>query len=285
MDRSSINTQLHWLASQYAARPDIVQGAGGNISAKIDHDSMLIKASGRTFEEIGQGGQGLSLLNYQTLLRYLRTPKLPNAAEADHLAAVRTSTDPASTERPSMEVWFHALLGTFVLHTHSVYVNALACAHGGTERFRELMENNGIPHEVFSYYAPGYELGEAMARRLSSPPSVVFLENHGIIIAGDTAEACAALHAHIEEILRESLGMHDPFVLDELNEDEAREFESLVLFPDQVIYPTHKAIRAAHRYILHQCRKNGLTPRAIPTDQARAIAAMESEKYRKNLRT
>lgn len=280
--------EMRWLASRYADRPDVVQGAGGNFSVKIDREVMLVKASGMEFRQIENGGRGLVPVLYRKLKEYLVSKKSYGADENNHLHAVRSCTmQNAQTERPSMEVWFHTLLPTYVLHTHSVYVNMLACSKEGSELFHEIMAKAGLPYCTFPYCNPGFELGHTMVKRLGKQknvPPVIFLENHGIIVAADSAEECVDLHERVETGIKKLLGIKkSAFPMRHLNEKETDDFRSLILFPDQTIYPERADIRAAHRFILKHIRDNGLCAKTISDAHVNTIMNMESEKHRKNL--
>lgn len=286
MMRSNYYGELHWLASRYANRPDIVQGAGGNISVKIG-DVMLVKASGREFRDIGDEGRGLIPVFYKKLTDYLSHVPQGESEEA-LLDVVLSSTEgSAGNERPSMEVWFHTLLSTYVLHTHSAYVNILGCSYESSPLFAEIMEKTALSWSVFPYYNPGFELGEVMFQRLSTLkniPSVIFLENHGIIITSNSAKECVEMHDILEEKIKEQLAVTDAvFDMSDLSEKEMADFNSLVLFPDQIIYPEHRAVQAAHRFILKNIKRSDLTVRVIPEQNVGVVKNMESEKYRKNL--
>ena len=288
MPLSKHHREMHWLASRYADRPDVVQGAGGNFSVKIDRNVMLVKASGMEFRQIGNGGRGLVPVLYRELGKYLSSKKSHSADEKTHLNVVRSCTiDGTQTKRPSMEVWFHTLLPTYVLHTHSVYVNILACSKEGAELFHEIMAEAQLPYCTLPYCNPGFDLGRIMTTwlgRQKNMPPVIFLENHGVIVAANSAEECAALHELVEAGIKKMLGIKKTaFPMRRLNEKEADDFRSLILFPDQTIYPERADIRAAHRFILKHIRNNGLHAKTISSADVNVITNMESEKHRKKL--
>jgi rhamnose utilization protein RhaD (predicted bifunctional aldolase and dehydrogenase) len=281
-------SEMHWLASKYEMRPDVVQGAGGNVSVKISDELMLIKASGRDFSEL-KNESGLVPVFYKNLQTYLLDPTSAKADERTHLATALLNTKRESEkDRPSMEVWFHTLLHKYVLHTHSVYVNILACSEEGSALFGQIMKRNNVTFQTFPYYNPGFELGHAMARQFQTTdvlPAVIFLENHGIIVHADALEECATLHEIVEEKIKEALDIESAvFDMSELQNEEIYDFEDLTIFPDQVIYPAHAAIRAAHRFILKHVRARGFHIRTIPGEHVHTVKNMESEEYRKGLK-
>ena len=288
MTLSKYYGDAHLMASAFADRPDIVQGAGGNMSVKIGAGRMLIKASGRTFGDIGKCGQNLVTVSHQKLKRYLMQEKSHRVGEGANLEIVRSCTEKsAGNERPSMEVWFHTLLPKYVLHTHSAYVNVLACSKEGRSIFGTLMKKSGLSFCTISYKNPGFELGVSVAKRLrqmSGMPAVIFLENNGIITAGDSAKRCLEIHEELEARIKEDLGITGAsFTLLPLNKKETFNFKTVALFPDQVIYPEHPAIRTAHRFIFNTINESGLTVRSISDKHVFVVANMEAEKHRKSI--
>ena len=69
-----------------------------------------------------------------------------------------------------------------------------------------------------------------------------------------------------------------------LNNQEKADFDSIILFPDQVVYPEHRAVQAAHRFILKTIHRSNLRVKTIPKEDVAVITQLESEKYRKSLR-
>ncbi len=275
---------MYYLASRYANRPDIVQGAGGNFSVKISPDTLLVKASGRTFDEITKDGDGIASIRYDKIREYLLSDESKDLSEKDHLNFLRSHTKTENV--PSMEAWFHAILKKYVLHTHSVYVNTLGCSKEGPGLFSGLMDEMGLDHLVLPYHNPGFELGRAVAMKLSENkeiPMVIFLQNHGIIVTADTKEECVDLHSKIEKAIKERLAITRTFDETDLDESETRDYSNLVLFPDQAVYPRHPQIRAAFRFILNEIKRHEFEARAIDRKDSETVTNMESEKYRMNL--
>src|SRR5450759_5554475 len=94
--------------------------------------------------------------------------------------------------RPSVECLFHALLPEpFVLHTHPTTVNAVTCAKRGAEIAEQLF---GASVLWVPYTDPGLPLARAIrdARRDraertgAAAPRTMFLQNHGLVVAGDS---------------------------------------------------------------------------------------------------
>jgi rhamnose utilization protein RhaD (predicted bifunctional aldolase and dehydrogenase) len=92
----------------------------------------------------------------------------------------------------------------FVGHTHPIAVNGLLCskhAHAFAKRrlFPDEIVCCGIESVFVPYTDPGLKLSRAIKLaveefivRLSRPPRVILLENHGLIALGSTPEAVLA---------------------------------------------------------------------------------------------
>ncbi len=144
-----------------------------------------------------------------------------------------------------------------------------------------------MSYTTLPYVTPGFMLGKMLAEHIETlprVPDIIFLENHGIILSADSMERCVALHAEVETHIQNLLDV-DPadFSLHDLTAEEGAAFDSLTLFPDQVIYPAHVAIRAAHRFIVQTIARAGLHVRTLPLKEVDVVVGMDAEKHRKNL--
>jgi ribulose-5-phosphate 4-epimerase/fuculose-1-phosphate aldolase len=104
--------------------------------------------------------------------------------------------------RPSVEAGFHSILKTFVLHTHSVYANLAACTVGGREVAAKALIDADYSWGWVDYQDPGAMLAFSIRdelRRVEAEtgkvPSVIIMQNHGIIVHDDDAVSCLAIHA------------------------------------------------------------------------------------------
>jgi rhamnose utilization protein RhaD (predicted bifunctional aldolase and dehydrogenase) len=138
----------------------------------------------------------------------LRTFYAGSEAQLDDVEKAGSAAAKAATRtfeglpvlRPSVEAGFHALLDTFVLHTHPVYGNLLTCAAEGPQIAAEVMAPTGENFAFVPYINPGAQLTFAIqaARQATAKegvlPNVIFLQNHGVIVTGPTAQFCLDLH-------------------------------------------------------------------------------------------
>src|SRR5579883_10888 len=177
----------------------------GNTSARVGPDTFLVKASGSNLGALTR--EGLAECRFDALVPLLdRRERLSDKRIDELLFASRV--DP-SARKPSVEAIFHAYLLTlpgiaFVGHTHPVTVNQLLCSrHARTFARRRLFPDEivccGVESVFVPYTDPGLKLARAIRaavvayiRRLSRPPRVILLENHGFIALGATPEAVLA---------------------------------------------------------------------------------------------
>ncbi|MBK8204422.1 MAG: class II aldolase/adducin family protein [Bdellovibrionales bacterium] len=162
--------------------PAFVQGGGGNISIKLDHRLMLIKASGVFLKNV-ETSSGLSLVDYFSLKDYITFGCQQSCDEFDK-ALRKFELVPYGSDEPvkcSIETGLHALLGKAVIHSHSVYSNILTCSNNGRDLVKRLF-SNAIWVE---YFTPGRDLAVAVKRAIEDIDTrnsiLIFLENHGIL--------------------------------------------------------------------------------------------------------
>jgi len=173
----------------------------GNTSARISADVFLVKASGSVLATLSRGA--LTACRFGKLTPLLGSRGMTDAAIDAALLAARV--DPAA-RKPSVEAVFHAYLlalpgVAFVGHTHPVAVNQLLCSrHARTFARRRMFPDEivccGVESAFVPYTDPGLRLAQAIRRaveayigRLSRPPRVILIENHGFIALGPTPEA------------------------------------------------------------------------------------------------
>ena len=176
----------------------------GNTSARLSADTFVVKASGSNLGSLTE--KGTATCRFDALLPLLDRKAMADAAIDEALFASRV--DPSS-RKPSVEAMFHAWLLTlpgvnFVGHTHAVEVNKiLATKHAKIFAMKRLCPDEivccGAEFVLVPYIDPGLKLAQgiraavkAYIRRLSLPPRVILLENHGLIALGATPEAVLA---------------------------------------------------------------------------------------------
>jgi len=176
----------------------------GNTSMRHDAETFTVKASGSNLATLAVGGT--ATCRFDKLIPLLAAESMGDAAVDEALFAARVSTE---MKKPSVEAIFHAYLLTlpgvnFVGHTHPIAVNALLCSkHARTFATRRLFPDEivccGVESVFVPYTDPGLKLSQAIKssvedyiKRVSRPPRVILLENHGLIGLGATPEAVLA---------------------------------------------------------------------------------------------
>jgi ribulose-5-phosphate 4-epimerase/fuculose-1-phosphate aldolase len=187
--------ERHFVAlSRFAGgRFDLVQAAGGNASVKLSDGRMLVKASGFLLSEV-ELDKGYVAVRTDEIRAITREPgrwqSSDRAARDGAVAALVAKATMASSVRASIEVFLHAALDRFVLHTHPIAVNVLSA----TPRWKEFLLGVHPDALCVPYSTPGIDLAVALTEHLDSyrdaharDPAVIFLQNHGLIVAADSA--------------------------------------------------------------------------------------------------
>lgn len=168
--------QLRELCINLSSDSLLVQGAGGNISAK-EGDLLWIKASGTWLSEAREKDIFIPLSKSEVdgYISNRQFDALPKSLNGSHL-------------RPSIETWLHALMPQkFVVHLHALDILALLIHQNSKAELEALSLNEGTWGFV-SYEKPGPALAMAVANVMGPNQSlqVLFLENHGIVLAADS---------------------------------------------------------------------------------------------------
>ena len=192
------------LSHEFGTR-DYVKGGGGNTSCKSS-TVLWVKPSGTTLA--GMTPPAFVAMDRTAMQRLysLEIPSDPQAREAWVRDAMAAAVAPGSSGRPSVEAPLHELLpGAFVVHTHPALVNGMTCSKRGAEACARLFpEALWIP-----YTDPGYTLCIDVRRRVldfaakhGHAPALLFLENHGVFVTGDTGDQIRAIYGHVMATLR-----------------------------------------------------------------------------------
>lgn len=184
---------------------DFVKGGGGNTSCK-DAETLWVKPSGTTLAGL-QPETFVALDRAKVDELYgIETPAESQAREALVKDVMAGALKPGSTGRASVEAPLHNVFNaTYVVHTHPAVINGMTCAKNGKAVCVKL-----FPEALWmDYVDAGYTLcmtARETFRKFEAEnghqPSVVFLENHGVFIAADSADEIRALYQHIMKTLK-----------------------------------------------------------------------------------
>lgn len=187
-DRDGRLLALSRAAAAIGADPLLVQGAGGNVSVKLD-GVMWIKASGTWLVDAAT----------RDILVPVALPPLRAAIAAGDATLERAETFVipelnATGLRPSIETSMHAALPhDVVMHVHSVDAIAVAVRAEGKAMLEEKLA--GLRWALVPYRRPGIPLTRAMIEAApDGGADVLVLANHGLVVgARDVASAQALL--------------------------------------------------------------------------------------------
>jgi len=185
--------ELVALSRHFGSDAKFVIAGGGNTSFKT-LDSLYVKGSGVALGTIDADGfvemdrEALAALTNQDL------GSIPDEREARFKNAILAArVRPEKAQRPSVESVLHNMLPRrFVVHTHSTEANMLSCSMMGEKLAAEILggEILWIP-----YVDPGFTLAKTLRCALEAygtrtgrdcPPAVL-MQNHGLIVCGETA--------------------------------------------------------------------------------------------------
>ena len=178
-----------------------VIAGGGNTSYK-DENRLWVKASGHALATITEDGFAVldrALLNEMGEKAYNEDTAIREEQVKNDLSVACITKD----RRPSVETSLHNCIGfAFIVHLHPTLVNGLMCSINAEAACKEM-----FPDALYIEYTdPGYTLFKKVYDRIKAykaekgkEPQVIFLQNHGIFVGGDTT-------AEIEGIYSEVLG-------------------------------------------------------------------------------
>jgi len=181
---------LRAMSRRLGSDSTLVQGSGGNTSVK-DGDVLWVKASG-TWLTNAESQDILVPVDLHAVQEILAT------GGSDF-----NNTTLGGTLLPSIETSLHCqLTHHIVAHVHSVNAIAWNVQVGAKARLEELLD--GIDWRYISYAKPGASLTAEVNRVLAEQPgepNLLVLENHGLVLGGDTCESVEKLLAEVESRL------------------------------------------------------------------------------------
>jgi rhamnose utilization protein RhaD (predicted bifunctional aldolase and dehydrogenase) len=176
----------------------------GNVSVRLSGKTFAVKSSGSNLATLDSSG--VSECRFGGLIGMLEAKSMTDHGIHETLLASRVGP---LARKPSVEAIFHAFLLTlpgvkFVGHTHPIAVNQVLCSRyarlfARRRVFPDEIVCCGIESVYVPYADPGLKLAQAIRRavvayisRLSRPPRIILLENHGLIAVGATSESVIA---------------------------------------------------------------------------------------------
>lgn len=187
------------ISQKYGSDPRFVIAGGGNTSYK-NEEKLWVKASGFAMATITEDGFAVldrALLNPMGEKVYSSETAEREEQVKNDLAAACITKD----RRPSVETSLHnAMSAPYIVHTHPTLVNGVMCSATAEATCKEL-----FPAALYIEYTdPGYTLFKKVYDRIQAykaangcEPSVIFLQNHGVFVGGQTPEEIDAIYADI----------------------------------------------------------------------------------------
>ncbi len=184
---------------------DYVLGGGGNTSVK-NETTLWVKPSGTTLGALTPETFVAMSRAKLAELYDVQAPANSHAREALVKAYMEKAVLPDSAGRASVEAPLHSTLSArYVVHTHPTLVNGMTCARDGKAACCSL-----FPDALWlDFIDPGFTLCIKVRQEILQynrthgyEPSVIFLKNHGVFVAGDSPEVIQSLYANIFETLQ-----------------------------------------------------------------------------------
>ena len=191
--------ELIEVSRKFGGDSRFVIAGGGNTSYK-NEDRLWVKASGHALATITEDGFAVldrTLLNQMGEKAYSEGTALREEQVKNDLAAACVTKD----RRPSVETSLHNCMGfAFIVHLHPTLVNGLMCSVDAEAACKEL-----FPEALYIEYTdPGYTLFKKVYDRIKAykaasgkEPQVIFLQNHGIFVGGNTTAEIEGIYSEI----------------------------------------------------------------------------------------
>ena len=193
----------------------------GNTSTRVDEEAFFVKASGTRLASITESG--FVEVRFESVLALLEKENLSDEQIRAGLEAAKVNSD--CPLRPSVETILHARAlssgaANFVGHTHPTVVNAILCSQGAEEAFAGRLFPDEIvvcgPAPVYVPYTdPGLPLARAVWAGVERHtdlhgqwPKVILLQNHGLIVFGQSAQEVVDTTAMAVKTARVLLGTY-----------------------------------------------------------------------------
>ncbi len=182
------------LSRYYGSDPEFILAGGGNTSMKTD-DRLFVKGSGFALAVIGPAG--FVEMDRTALAKVIESELSADVNQREEQfkqAILAARIHPEKGQRPSVEAVLHNMMPKkFVVHSHATFANIITCGKNGEALTKELFGDQVI---WIPFVDPGYMLAKALHTAMREYtqktrrdcPSAVLMQNHGLIVCGDTPE-------------------------------------------------------------------------------------------------
>jgi rhamnose utilization protein RhaD (predicted bifunctional aldolase and dehydrogenase) len=184
---STPEEELIFLCNLFGSCSKRSQGAGGNISVK-DRNNLYIKASGVRLTSVNKNS-GYVACDLSGVSKLFEN----NIEQLDSIVSF------GKPQKPSMETFLHLLPLKYVVHFHSSYICKFLC----TKQSQQLFTNKNFPNSMYiPYVKPGILLAKKILPKWNGE-TILFLENHGIVLLGDTIKNLVFLYKNLVELVEQ----------------------------------------------------------------------------------
>jgi len=169
---------------------NLIQGAGGNTSYK-EGNSLFIKASGYKLKDCIEKNIFVEV-NLTILRESLRLNKF-NPLEG--------AWDKSSGKKPSMETNMHAILPQkYIFHVHCLNTISSVLQEDYELKISRLFKD--LKYKIIKYKTPGTPLANEIKKTIKNDkPEILFLLNHGLVVASDKVDEALALTYYVSKKL------------------------------------------------------------------------------------
>jgi rhamnose utilization protein RhaD (predicted bifunctional aldolase and dehydrogenase) len=204
------------ISRYYGKNPDFVLAGGGNTSWK-DEDTLYVKGSGVSLAEAVPESFVKMDRRALAMIWEKQYPESSDERESAVLADLMAARKPGEEKkRPSVETLLHDILPfAFVVHLHPALVNGLTCSQRGEKTAEELFGKEAI---WIATVNPGYVLSRIVKTAIDDYKSkngksaaVIFLQNHGVFVGGNSAEGVKEIYDRIMNKIGERVQRHPVF--------------------------------------------------------------------------
>ena len=202
--------QLIAMSHHYGGDGRYVLAGGGNTSVK-ESGVLYVKASGTRLSNVEEDGFVKMSMAKIAAMFEKEYPREDKRRESEALADMMEARLAGEANRPSVECMLHGLFPqTFVLHLHPALVNGLTCAVDGEKACAALFGDKAVwvplTKPGYTLAKVCYELFEQAKQLRGSVPSILFMQNHGVIVAAETLAEIDALMALVMETIAAKAG-------------------------------------------------------------------------------
>jgi len=226
MPNNNFLGQLVEISNLLGKDPELVLAGGGNTSYKNESE-LYIKASGTSLSDITD--DGFVVMDRSSLKKiwgenYPSDDDLREKAVLKDIMSARRHDQ--STKRPSVEVLLHDMFPQrFVVHTHPTIINAITCSLEGKQAMVRLFGEHAL---WIDETKPGFLLASTVKTsvneynsRMRKPLNILFMQNHGLLVAADTIEEINSLHDTILNTVKQNICIATDFSPIEYDKNKA----------------------------------------------------------------